>query len=835
MAASRLLAVNQSSGGSDLLLLAIAGPVIAGTSLFGGRGTVWDGAARRAGDRLDLQRHGPARARSRRRQVHDHRRRAARGRRRSTPRSRTSASAPARRERPAENTRALAGRYACRPHRLPAVPSAAPWEPALCRVTPSCCSSRSWPRSRCPRPPPPPRRPSNDAFGDAAPLTSDGAALLGDNLGSTSQPAESPGHGDQTWDDCATFAQRPDCGGSVWYDFTPPTTESYTVETCDLGTEVDTVLTAFTGSGLPALTEVAHNDDACQGGYGSNGSRITFAATADTPYRIQVSGYSGQEGTFWLRAFPTAAAPPAAPIDTRITRYQAPAAPGEDGNGTHSGGRRTATFAFVSTNPAATFECSLDSGTFAACTSPAAYDGITADGVQHSFRVRASAGADTDATLAEQRFTLDASAPDTSVLTPATDGTTGGSPFPFALGSTERSPNFPSMCTLDGSDQFSCGGTSQSLTGLCDGPHLLSARSFDESRNFDPTPAQRAFSITGSGACAAPQLGATTTGLSPTRAQVMAPITTGGAPVTATLRYGTTAAYGELTRFPLAANNNTVNLSAQGLTPGTTYHYALGLASTVGAPVSSGDQTFTTPALGAGVVLPSVVVGAPQVTGQHAARIPVTTDVGAPVSSVSVTAYLDDQGPATLASPVAFRDESVPSTTVGSFAAPLDAVDLKPGTTYHYRVLVSGLESVLTEDRTFTTASPPSPPAEPAAPAAPAVPSKPAGTPKAKHFRISKGRVKVSAFKRSARSVKITVSGLPKGTKVALGVKGSRSLGKGRATAPRSGTVTIRVKLGKTARKALRSSRLKRLTFTVKATPPGDTSSSVTVKVTLRR
>lgn len=41
MAASRLFAVSQSSGGSDLLLLAIAGPVIAGTSLYGGRGTVW--------------------------------------------------------------------------------------------------------------------------------------------------------------------------------------------------------------------------------------------------------------------------------------------------------------------------------------------------------------------------------------------------------------------------------------------------------------------------------------------------------------------------------------------------------------------------------------------------------------------------------------------------------------------------------------------------------------------------------------------------------------------------------------------------------------------------
>lgn len=41
IAASRLLAVNQSSGGGDVLLNAIAAAVIGGTSLFGGRGTVW--------------------------------------------------------------------------------------------------------------------------------------------------------------------------------------------------------------------------------------------------------------------------------------------------------------------------------------------------------------------------------------------------------------------------------------------------------------------------------------------------------------------------------------------------------------------------------------------------------------------------------------------------------------------------------------------------------------------------------------------------------------------------------------------------------------------------
>ncbi|MGH8932162.1 MAG: ABC transporter permease subunit, partial [Egibacteraceae bacterium] len=41
LGASRLLAVNQSSGSSDLLLNVIAAAVIGGTSLFGGRGSAW--------------------------------------------------------------------------------------------------------------------------------------------------------------------------------------------------------------------------------------------------------------------------------------------------------------------------------------------------------------------------------------------------------------------------------------------------------------------------------------------------------------------------------------------------------------------------------------------------------------------------------------------------------------------------------------------------------------------------------------------------------------------------------------------------------------------------
>lgn len=41
LAASRLMAVNQSSGSGDVLLNAIAAAVIGGTSLFGGRGSAW--------------------------------------------------------------------------------------------------------------------------------------------------------------------------------------------------------------------------------------------------------------------------------------------------------------------------------------------------------------------------------------------------------------------------------------------------------------------------------------------------------------------------------------------------------------------------------------------------------------------------------------------------------------------------------------------------------------------------------------------------------------------------------------------------------------------------
>ena len=79
LAASRLLSVNQQSGSGDVLLLAIAGPVIAGTSLFGGRGFIWSAllgaiVIGSISNGMDLL--GPRLGH----QVHDHRRGPAAGR-----------------------------------------------------------------------------------------------------------------------------------------------------------------------------------------------------------------------------------------------------------------------------------------------------------------------------------------------------------------------------------------------------------------------------------------------------------------------------------------------------------------------------------------------------------------------------------------------------------------------------------------------------------------------------------------------------------------------------------------------------------------------------------
>src|SRR5438128_12638736 len=72
----------------------------------------------------------------------------------------------------------------------------------------------------------------------------------------------------------------------------------------------------------------------------------------------------------------------------------------------------SASFGF-SSEAGATFECAIDSGAFAACTSPKSYTSLTE--TSHTFQVRATDLAGNTGTPASRSFTLDVTAPSATI------------------------------------------------------------------------------------------------------------------------------------------------------------------------------------------------------------------------------------------------------------------------------------------------------------------------------------------------------------------------------------------------------------------------------------
>ncbi|MEJ7786906.1 MAG: Ig-like domain-containing protein, partial [Solirubrobacteraceae bacterium] len=100
---------------------------------------------------------------------------------------------------------------------------------------------------------------------------------------------------------------------------------------------------------------------------------------------------------------PFAPAPDTAAPDTSIT-----AGPSGTINST------SASFSFSATEAGSGFECKLDAGAWAACSSPKELTGLSEG--SHTFSVRAKdAAGNTDASEATRSFTVDTAAPDTSI------------------------------------------------------------------------------------------------------------------------------------------------------------------------------------------------------------------------------------------------------------------------------------------------------------------------------------------------------------------------------------------------------------------------------------
>lgn len=131
--------------------------------------------------------------------------------------------------------------------------------------------------------PPPPPVPANDGFASAEVLTPSASGSVSASTLMASKQSGEPNHAGNAG------------GASVWYSFTPSTSGVATFST--QGSSFNTLLAAYTGSAVGALTPVASNDDV---GSGNTWSSVAFAAAADTTYRIAVDGYGGNKGSVVL-------------------------------------------------------------------------------------------------------------------------------------------------------------------------------------------------------------------------------------------------------------------------------------------------------------------------------------------------------------------------------------------------------------------------------------------------------------------------------------------------------------------------------------------------------
>lgn len=139
------------------------------------------------------------------------------------------------------------------------------------------------------------------------------------------------------------------------------------------------------------------------------------------------------------------------------------------------------------------FECRLDGGSYAACTSPHTYPGL-AEG-DHTFFVRAVDWINLrDSTPASYTWTVDTLAPTTEILSsPAALSAGADATFEFT-GADGGSGVASYQCSIDGGSFAACTSPT-TYTDLSDGDHTLAVRAIDGAGTVDTTPATHSWTI----------------------------------------------------------------------------------------------------------------------------------------------------------------------------------------------------------------------------------------------------------------------------------------------------------------------------------------------------
>lgn len=199
--------------------------------------------------------------------------------------------------------------------------------------------------------------------------------------------------------------------------------------------------------------------------------------------------------TFSVRAVETGGGRPDPTPATRAFTVDTAAPDTTIGSGPAEGStvnNPTPSLTFSSSEPGSTFQCQVDGGGYSSCTSPFTTSALS-DG-PHTVDVRATdIAGNTDATPATRSFTVDATAPDTTIDSGPADGSSINATTPsFAFSSPDNTATFE--CSADGAVFTAC--TSPVTTpSLSDGSHTFAVRAVDPVGNADATPASRTFTV----------------------------------------------------------------------------------------------------------------------------------------------------------------------------------------------------------------------------------------------------------------------------------------------------------------------------------------------------